>query len=580
LTSPTINSVTDVDSYAGPAKPTVDADFSFDLYATAPGAPPTLDIDIPIVTDPIIGRPTTDTVSAIGTLASFTNQELSPLTNESFEVTPPSANLPGLTNEFNYKETREFGDGIWTKSELQIVETIALINEGLKGKGVLPHITWTDFWSKATANLGRVKQASFREADREHASRGWAMPGGVMLARRETAKQTYEEDVTKLLYEQTIAGLQMVREDLYKTIDLAFGLKKMIADVDHQYQERALRAQSSNVEFGISIYNSAVAAFQANIQAIKITSDSKRMKLDALLGSVELLRVKVERERVKGEFNTHDVGRYSAEVEKAKLGLQEYAEWTDAIKAKTAAQQTAVSLFGEQINRYAERTRSWAGEWDGYGKRVDAAKVRVMAFDSKVGLSAQKINAAQIGGQQAQWKMQGDIDISKLLLDGTAQELEKYKAEAAQLANYQTVLSQVFNTNAELYKTIHSIKSANADTALNRYKADIDQARLDLEGKIEGARQKLAYWSATTTALLEWQNRKSGVLSTLGSSAYTAANVTMSAGVDFSYGERQSIDYSESQTRTDHTSTTGSLTLGSGETVPPLTPTLPTPDAT
>lgn len=678
------------------------------------------------------------------------------ITPGDFTLTAPTITLPSVSNQFDYRET--------PYSPLILTTVTGEIRAILGGRQAIPDWVWSGIWSKTTGDLERVKQATYREADREHASRGWALPGGAMLARRAAAKQQFLDAATKTRWEQTILQAQQIREDFFAAMTQGLACEQVLLQADHQSKERLLRAAVESNNASYAALQAAVQAYSAQVQWAQTEVQQRRLAFDAQMADLEVFKANIERLRLYQASDTWNLERYKTEmdglrtvlqraqtevqtkelrlrattevyranleaartnhegdklrldestaqweaarlalqdadqrvkskdlelraalghldlyrarVEAAKLGLEQrgqniqlyqaqwegvktdlqragievqakelllkavseannteiarvranhevdatavqfyaaqwdgvtaeiqaaglalqeqelklkaalgkvdayraqldraklflehddqlvkrysaqwaqvdaeakaYAAWVDNVKNGVDAQRVAVEAYSEEVKAQNLALAKYSARWDAYGKQVDAARTRVSAYEAGTGLFAQQVAKYQAQTQAASARVQADIDLEKLKAQSASLDLERFKTEWSGIQTKLQALTQVFTTEGQVYAAKGQVEVGRLNALTQQHLSDIEKCKMDLQGKIETARNRMTYWQSELAAVSEWQKARAQVFATLGGAAYTAANISMGASVGFDYNQSESVQTSYS----------------------------------
>lgn len=539
-TTPVSYIPSDVDRFDDPNDPYWEVNFN-DVFSTyEPGTKPSLPtytaptVAVPeLTTAPVVVPP--DEVDLSGTRAPTFNAPTMP----NFSVSINPSNLPGISNAFDYNEN--------PYSWEVVSDMLAQIRSVYSGHTVIPSWVWDGIWSRGVGNLKQQELAAIREAARVHASAGWIMPGPVLLARSDAARQKASEAISELTRENVTKQAEMYREDLWKAVETGIAIETLLVKIHDSARERTLRAAVETNNAGIAVYKAALEGYQVTeLQAKDMLIKLKDLELRGSLAELEVF----DRELKAAGFNL-ELDRNKIEVYKAQWAGQEtrvkaYAAYADAIKSYVMAQQAAVEAFAKQIESNNIILQGWAIEWDAYLKRLKPAELRIQAHEARSSHFGRLVQEYQAKAQSEGTRIESDIKIEQLKLSHMDEEIKKFQALWSGIQTKLDVLTKVYATDAQVYQAKGQVEASRLQSLTQLYSADIQKYQIDLSGKIEGLRNRLGYWDRWMQTWVNWNSASASAYAQLGAAAYSAMNYSMSASgqVGFSDSTSRAHGYS------------------------------------
>jgi hypothetical protein len=343
---------------------------------------------------------------------------------------------------------------------------------------------------------------------------------------------------------QYLAQLEAGKVELQKAgivIQQHESLSRAISE-NNKAQRECDAANNATDAVRVNYYSAQWEGVKAEIQQAGVALQQEELKLKTALGRLDAYRVQLEKSKVLLENNDQQVKIYTAAWAQADAETKAYAAWVDNVKNTVDAQKVAVDSFGEHVKSKALNVNRYSALWDGYGKQVDAAKVRVMAHEAETSLFGQMVSRYQAEAQSKQALTKLDIETEQMGLQYASVDLDRFKAEWAGIQTKLNAIIQVYATDGQVYAAKGQVESARVGSVLDRYRADLAEADMKLRAKIATAQRDLDYWKSEMAAMSEWQKARATVFSTLGGAAYTAANVSMGATVGYDFGSRESVN--------------------------------------
>lgn len=536
---PQVYTPAQVDRFAKPsdARDTV----SFDEVGTTyePGPKPTL----PIYTSHTVVVPDLEPMPAISgpapvALTSATPPVFDGITLPSFAVSINPANLPALQDGFDFNED-PFAPEVLDEIKTEIRRVYA-------GGTIIPQWVWDGVWSKAAGNLKRQERAAIREAQQEHAARGWMMPGIVANARAAEARQKAAEAISELTQANVTKQAEAHREDLWKAIETGMAIEALLERVSNQANDRALRAAVEANNAGIAVYNAAVQAYQiTEIAAKDLLIKLKDLELRGSLAELQEFETELKAAGFVLEYDKNLIEVYKAEWSGEDTKAKAYAAYADALRAYVQGQAAAVDAFGKQVESNNMILQGWGLEWDAYLKRLKPVEMRIQAHEARSSHFGRLVQQYQAQAQSEGARVESDLKVEGLWLEQSSQKLEYFKALWQGISTKLDALTKAFATDAQVYAAKGQVEASRV-TALNQtYENEIKKAVLDLDAKKAGLQTRLGYWDRWMQTWTMWNTSSAGAYAQLGAAAYSAMNYSLGADGSASYSNQWSSSRSE-----------------------------------
>lgn len=426
-----------------------------------------------------------------------------------------------------------------------INEALTQARSVLGGRTITPAWVWNGIWSRAAGNLHRQERAAVRQAQHEHAARGWMLPGVTLLAREADARQKTADAISELSRENATQQAQMVREDLWKALETGLACEKLLFEFDNAYHERALKAAVETVNSAVSVYTAMAQTHNALVQAALGKAQTLKMAMEVRLMAYEKTKLELQIGTLETEQDKRKVELFEAEWKGELTKVQAYAAWAEAVKSYVEAQKANVEAFGLEVQAKQGIVQAWATEWQVYGQhKLEPARIQISAQQAENGLFAQSIAHWQTAIQQKRTKFDADLELRKYELSYDSLDVERYKAESANFDMLNRASVAYTQAMVQVYQALSQANLGKMGIDIEAVKARIAGAAQGADAAAKAGQIAVEQYKAQVGLAVQHMGAQASVLAQLGSAAYSAANISL--GASSSYNNSYSKSESES----------------------------------
>lgn len=443
-----------------------------------------------------------------------------PLDIPDFNATAPDGSLIPLPDgEFNYTDA-----GMYTNDvEQQVVDRMNQMRDNDWG---IPDYIWELAWQQGRDRENSAVQQTLDDIDVDTASRGFMLPQGIQLARRDKALQ---ESLQKTI---TINREQVMAQEKEKTENFRFHVQQGIAFEQvrgtwyNDTQNRILDSAKFVFNSSIQLFQARVEFFNAQVLIFKTEADVYKIEVDAEVARLEAQKVELEAQKLVSEINKDAVAIYTAEIEALNAKADVYKTQVDAAVSALEAARIEVQLYSENINNYSAQINAVATEYSNYKTQVDAKGVEyqnystaAQAFASevqayKVNADAQMVNNQSISEHNRNIVLQYDTRIK-----GINTDLQ------AQIANLDSQV-KIFDTKVKNYLAEAGVSKMNVDATIGMHGNQIQYATQMTQASIQNAKSASETSMANATSSVERTNAIGTLYTGLAGASLAAANVS------------------------------------------------------
>lgn len=396
-------------------------------------------------------------------------------------------------------------------------------------------------------NRGREDRATDKavaEIYDTYAARGFDAPPGVLAKDLAAVREASQFAISSFSRDVYLKATDIEVENLRLSVTQGLAAEQVLLSIFNNAATRAFEMARFTVESLIALYNTKVSIFNALMQGFQTSAAVKKMKLEAALATLEVYRLQLDGEKLKGEINEQRVRTLVAltqaalsqvEIYKGELaGVHEKAE---IVKAIFDAYKTDVSAYAETIN--ADKLR-----FDAHKSVIEGEVAKGQLNATKANIFQSLVQAQETIGRT--WAQGAQVEISRM--DSAARafgsEIEGFRATTqAQLGRVQAVVSlKNARTSAVEARDRAVIAGNEAAIRIGQQHQDGNVAKAQLGVKLyEVNITKLNQVKEIQTKALAAAGQ---MLSTLAGGAMAAQHV--SASISSSASDGYSVSKSES----------------------------------
>jgi len=410
--------------------PTTSVTIDTSLEAAIPVAPSSGDYpsvptepslgDYPMPTKPTYTLPTAPTITDI-TIPSFVDGTVLSITQS----------IPSL--DFVVPTIGDISTTDVSQDSLLQAAKAKLESNILDGGTMLDSTVEADIWQRGVERDEQALQDALDKVTAQWAKLGFSLPDGLLAGQYLAIQNEYTNRRIDRSREISVKQAELEQAGMFKSLELAIGLEKIIVDSANEYAKRVLEASKATADVTMAIvktridrYNSMLEAYKADVLAYKTSIEAEMVRAEAYKARIAGLQAiaQVDEARVKV---------YAANIAAIEQMANIYNTEVKAVATQYEAERVKVERFKAQIEAYIGKveavTKKYLAEVEGYKGYVQAWAA---SADSQTKYAELDVRA-QIAEAEAtvrEWEIQ-----MKLVQEETTLRLEALKAVAQTASN-------------------------------------------------------------------------------------------------------------------------------------------------
>ena len=379
---------------------------------------------------------------------------------------------------------REYVPGVGYSSSLLGALQDALQDSIVNGgTGLNPDIE-NAIWDRARER--EYKQANDALLDLERMeTMGYTMPPGVYMDSRVKVQTELSKNIAGQSREVMIKQAELELQNVQQALQTAQVVEAKNLDINNAVEQRSFESARYATEAGVAIYNGAVQAYGAVIEAYRAKIAIYESQVRAELGRVEAYKAEVSAEQAKAQINQARVDQFRTMTDAALSAVEVYKAEIDGIRTKAEIERLKIDIFGAQVRAHGNKVNAYTAEVEGFRAALGAETAKqeayqssVNAYGAQVEASAKAVDAriaefgAKLQAKESEWQgytslAQVESDRVRALAAKNEAVARMFQADAGANASYNDVLAKQWASQTQL-----AINAANV--ALEEAKANAE----------------------------------------------------------------------------------------------------------
>jgi hypothetical protein len=444
-------------------------------------------------------------------------------------------NGPG--NGFRYEET-DF--------DVTTLEAIRADMAAVRaGRAALPAAVSDALWGRASEQDHEASVRALRMATRNHAARGWDMPGGLVQAGVLEVIQGVRAADSERARARAIQDALWAREDFWQAVTQGLAAEQALGALHEGQAERMLRAAIFAQEAAVAAHNAMLAGFNAQLALAEHDLAMHREQVQTRLAKLEELRLEIQRAQLVGELNVRDVERYQAEWSGAKLELDTYLAKWKGVEAQLQADARRFERYGLRLQNRAQQLSNHKLEWDGYLGKLQAQETKGRVYQVEGSVFAEQMRGASLYADTERARVGAETDLARLDIETARLELDRFRAQWAGIGERVRAAATIYAGEASLFQGELSAEGARVEYDNKQFALALEEARGRAELRAKEAEMNIHQ----VLRILDIQGQAIEAVYKSQAALATAAmqTVNLSAGTKSSYGESRDCSTTYSQ---------------------------------
>lgn len=326
-------------------------------YPATPADPPSFS-DHAFPADLVYALPSVPVVKEI-VLPTFISGEISPMTTELpvFTAEVPSIAAISDTGDVSH-------DTLMEALKARLIRNIE------DGGTMLNTDVETDLWER---DKERQEQA-FRDAqDRltaQWSKLNWGLPDGLLASQLAQLQTEYLNKQLDRSREIAIKQAELEHAGVFKSMEIAVSVEKLIMDSHNEYARRALEAAKATAQITIEIFKARIDSYNSLLAAFRADAEVFKARIDAEVSRANVYKTQIEGLALVNQVNETNIKIYQGQLQGIATMADIYKTGVGAVAAKYDAEKTKIERYKTEVEAYTAKveaiTKRYAVEVEGF----------------------------------------------------------------------------------------------------------------------------------------------------------------------------------------------------------------------
>ncbi len=399
----------------------------------------------------------------------------------------------------------------------------------------------TAIWERGQERVERSTNEAVLQLTNDFASRGFALPSGVMLAAANEMRMKGAEAKYDNARDAMIKTAELNTQKLTLAIQSGIQYESAWMNYQTQYAQRAFDAAKVMVDVTLKLFDAKVALFNARLQAYQTEAQVHKDLIQAQLLTLETYKAQLEGQKLISTLNAQDVEIYKAQLQGTLTEVELYKSQISAVVALLEVDKTRMTAYATEVQAYKAKIDANTAEYSAWGESMRAEAVKAQVYETEVRAFASMVDAYK--------STEGvKIDAAKLQIEKNSQVVDVFKAELSKVDSYVKqyaaeieAIARVYGTESQVYGSVIGAREAEARTKLGVGGLQVDDYKARALISIEEAKTKIAELQVAIQAYTSRNSTAGSILSQLAASSMSAFNLSAGTSESFSLGVSNSL---------------------------------------
>ena len=296
-----------------------------------------------------------------------------------------------------------------------------LISRITNGGTILPPAVEQGIWDRARDREWNDALNAERDAIRQDAANGFALPSGALQAKLMKVRTDFAGKIITVSRDIAIKQAEMEVDNINKAYEQMTQLEGQLVQADIAMKANALAAARYATESAVQIFDAQVKGYMASLDARKISVQIYQAMMEAFTARVNAYKAQIDGEKAKSEYNRDLVAMYESEIRAEIAKLDIFKTQVMAMDASVRVEEFKIRQFESQIGAFTAQVNAYTAQVSGKNAEAQNYGERVRAFQSRVGAYA-----AEVGAYTS--KYTANVEVYKSLIQADLAKTDMYKA--------------------------------------------------------------------------------------------------------------------------------------------------------
>ncbi|HAO33185.1 MAG TPA: hypothetical protein PLP22_02015 [Candidatus Competibacter sp.] len=320
------------------------------------------------------------------------------------------------------------------------------------------------------AKLALERERNLQTVDEASTATGWTLPGGARLAAAMRVETEYSRSANAAALEVYTKRAERELQHLQFVMELAARLQAngvtlfgQAVGLGLEGFKAALSYADSATRYAATAYELKQKDFQIYVQVMEAEIRLFEALLRVELGKAELVKARIEIEKLKSDINQQALQQYLGELKANETQASLYATQITSIRAELEARRVPLDIFETKIRAYVASADAKRAEYAALQAEIEGDKAKVDGEMAKVRLYSSKVDA---------FRSLVDADATKINAQAKRNEsvLEEFKTRVQAEVALTQIDESVAKHALDAYDAMARIYIAQAEQDLARAK--------------------------------------------------------------------------------------------------------------
>lgn len=388
---------------------------------------------------------------------------------------------------------------------------------------------------KNDAEARRTRDAGYQDA----ASRGFTLPTGALMSLIQRARQAGADNNAVAGREIVVMQAEMEQRNLQFAITTSTSLRTAMLSAALNHHQNLISINGQALDYAkttlssiIEVYNIAVKAYSAKLDAYKAEAAVYEVRLKASLAGIELFKAEIDALQALANVDKAKIDVFRARIDSLTAVSNVYRSQIEAVQGRALLEKLKLEVFQSRVQAYTAQVQGKNAEWQGYSHAIDGQTALAKIFDIQVSAYGAQVNGYKAG-------IEAKTEVIKAAALTNKARAEQYSAT---LSGYSAVVQargEVARTKLEnnrqdiiAFQAQTQAAVANSQVGIEYYKAvsniAITNAEMQMKAQIQSSENQTKF-GATIANLSEAQGKTYASLAAAAMSGMNALAVESKA---------------------------------------------------
>lgn len=356
------------------------------------------------------------------------------------------------------------------------------------------------------------------------------LPDGVIDAQLEKLRLDFADKRTELSRKIMIEQAELALKNTQWAVEKGIDLENILIAHHDRVAERALKAAMATIEFGISIFQAQLSAFNGRVAYYTAQAQVYEARVRAELAKVEAFRAQIEAMKAEVSLRMALVEIYKAQIDAIVSQVNAYKIEVEAVNLIAQNEKLKIDLFKAQIDAFSAQISAKAAEYELYKAQISGEMAKVQTYEASARAYTARVEGAkaQVDALSTQVRTEGDMQ--RLRIESFTAEISKYKSDVDAALGKVQALTALYGSDIQKYGAIVSKGEAVARVDLMGAQIMNESMRTNLTMSLEAAKTNLAAFIQIATSKNTALQSGGQIYATLAGAAMQAINTVIQYG--------------------------------------------------